>query len=88
MELGVNFPIDSFYKGCIVDAETLSNKSGWWTAVLLLRDPKTNCKIIALYKWQQVDGAWKKRSSWKIKSNQEYLTLNSVIQKLINQLEK
>jgi hypothetical protein len=87
MELGVNFPIDSYYRGCIIDAETLINKSGWWTAVLLLRDPKSNTKFISLYKWQQVDGVWKKRSSWKIKSNQEFLTTFSVIQKLVKTLE-
>jgi hypothetical protein len=87
MELGVNFPIDSYYKGCIIDAETLSNKSGWWTAVLLLKDPKSKAKFISLYKWQQVDGVWKKRTSWKFKSNQEFLVTFSAVQKFIKTLE-
>lgn len=87
MELGCNFPVDSFYKDCIIDAETLSNRNGWWTAVLLLNDPKTNKKIIALYKWQQVNGEWKKRSSWKIKNNKEFSSIFAIIQRFIKQLE-
>jgi hypothetical protein len=88
MDIGVNFPLDPFYKGCILDAETISNRNGWWTAVLLIKEPRSNEKFVALYKWQQVQGSWKKRSSWKFKSNQDFLTTFSIVQKYVQSLDK
>ena len=66
--LGTNFPVADYYKDCIVDAHTLMNKAGWWSAILLLKEPKTEKLFLALYKWQLCDNVWKTRMRWKFKS--------------------
>lgn len=77
--VGTNFPISVYYKDSVVDAETLSNINGWWTAVLLLREPKGGNIFLALYKWQLVDGVWKKRMGWKFKNKSDFEKTLSVL---------
>lgn len=69
---GVDFPVSDYYKDKIVDARTLNNNGKWWTAVLVLSDPKTGKRFAKLYKWKNNKGGWKVRSSISL-SNRKFI---------------
>ncbi len=56
-------PID-YYD--ILKYETLSYSGGWWSVVVLLRDPKTGKKSLALYKYKKVNDGFRKQTSYKL----------------------
>lgn len=62
------FPIDNYYKDNISDAITISRNHLWWTAILLIKEPKTGKNIIRLYKWQNRKGEWKRSSVFTLSS--------------------
>jgi hypothetical protein len=63
----MRFPVSDYYSEHVLEGITLSNKGGWWSAVLLIRDPKTKKPFLALYRWEQKDGVWKNRKSFVIR---------------------
>ena len=64
--VGKNFPISDYLKPHILDARTISHTGAWWTAILLIRDPKSEKPYVAFYKWQKRNGEWKRASGFKI----------------------
>ena len=71
MALGQNFPVSDYYKQQIIDAETISRAGGWWTAVLLIRDPQTQKPFLGVYRWQLDGEIWKTRKSISFKSKKQ-----------------
>jgi len=65
---GTNFPVSDYYRENILDAETISRGGSWWTAVLLIRDPKTEKPFVALYRWQKTDSGWKIRKQFSFRN--------------------
>lgn len=63
----MRFPVSDYYAAQVIEGITISNKGGWWSAVLLIRDPKTKKPFLGLYRWEQVDGTWKNRKSFVIR---------------------
>jgi|688.fasta_scaffold790240_1 hypothetical protein len=61
------FPVAEYYAEHVLEGITLSNKGGWWTAVLLIRDPRTKVPFVGLYRWESVDGVWKNRKSFAVR---------------------
>ena len=59
---GQRFPISDYYKGQIIDAVTVARTGSWWTAVLLIKDPKSEIPFLSLYRWQKHQDSWKVRS--------------------------
>ena len=80
MPLGQNFPVSEYYKNRILDAETLSR--GWWTAVLLIVDPKTEKPFVALYRWQSDGETWKTRKSISLKNRRQIEQMIQVLDRL------
>ncbi len=68
MALGQNFPVSDYYKDQIIDAETISRSGSWWTAVLLIKDPKTKKPFLGIYRWQRDGDVWKTRKSIAFKN--------------------
>ena len=64
--VGQSYPVAEIYKNNIVDGETVSRRGNWWTAVLLIRNPKTGKLFTKLYMWELRDGVWKTAQSFKI----------------------
>ena len=81
MNLGKHFPVSDYYKDHIIDAETISNTGQWWTAVLLINDPKTDKAFTALYRWQKRDGVWKNSASFKLHSKQNIADLIRILER-------
>lgn len=61
------FPVVELYQEQILDARTVARAGGWWTAVLLIEDPRYNSRFINLYRWQKTEDGWKTRKSFSIR---------------------
>ena len=62
------FPLSDYYKDHVIEGITINRGGSWWTAVLLIEDPKTKEKFFGLYRWQLTEGEWKVRKSFPIKN--------------------
>ena len=87
MSLGQNFPVSEYYKGRILDAETISRGGGWWTAVLLISDPKTEIPFVTIYRWQSEGEKWKTRKSISLKSAEHIDRVIEVLNRLKNKMQ-
>jgi hypothetical protein len=87
MALGQNFPVSDYYRDQILDAETISRAGGWWTAVLLIRDPRTEKPFLAVYRWQLDGDIWKTRKSIAFKSKKQIQKVLASLQKMSDQVE-
>lgn len=81
MDFGKDFPIADYYREHILDAETVSRSSGWWTAVLLIEDPVSKNPFIALYQWKSTGSGWKKHKSFNIKQNKKIKSIIEVMKR-------
>lgn len=72
--LGTNFPISEYYRTEIMDAQTISRGGSWWTAALLIRDPKSKKPFVALYRWQLTEAGWKMRKRFTFRKTSEIQT--------------
>ena len=87
MALGQNFPIAEYYRANILDARTLSNRAGWWTAVLLIEDPRTKKPFVSVYRWQHTDNGWKVRNRLHIRRKSDAQLLVESIEAFATRLE-
>lgn len=78
---GQSFPLSDYYKDCVIDALTLSRVGGWWSAVLVIRDPKSETPFIAFYRWQKSGDTWKTRKNFVIRNLRE---ADEVVQAIAN----
>ena len=61
------FPVTDYYKEHVLDGITVSRGGGWWTAILLIADPKTNGRFVNLYRWESSGDEWKTRKTFTIR---------------------
>ena len=59
-----DFPVAPYLQGQIRDALTLTRTGGWWSAALLIEDPQSRKRYVAVYRWQLRGGAWKRVSKF------------------------
>lgn len=85
--VGQNFPISEYYRSKILDAKTLSNRGGRWTAILLIEDPKTTRPIVSLYRWQNTDKGWKVRSRMHIRNKTDAKQMVESIERFAHSLD-
>jgi len=85
--IGSNLPISEYYRENLLDIKTISNTGTWWTAVLAIKDPKTEKPFIAFYRWQKRHGEWKCSSSFKIRTSKQLKEIVNVAQEFSPHLE-
>ena len=79
MAFGTNFPVAEYLRDHIQTARTISRSGSWWTAILVISDPRSGNPYVALYKWQNRGGDWKKATSFRISSKEH---LDKIIEHL------
>ena len=84
----MRFPVSEYYADHVLEGITLSNKGGWWSAVLLIRDPKTKLPFLALYRWERKDGTWRNRKSFVIRDQTGVAKVISALNELKVKLPK
>jgi len=87
VSFGQKFPVTEYYRDHILDAETISRGGGWWTAVLLIADPKTNKPFVTIYRWQSDGEAWKTRKSISLKSKKQVDQVIQVFSRLKEKMQ-
>jgi hypothetical protein len=66
-----DIPINDYYKEGVIDFWTINNKGGWWTAIVLHKDPATDKRIVSIYRWQRRKGEWKNAGCVRLKGNDQ-----------------
>ena len=79
------YPVSDYYKNGVMDAQTISKVGQWWTALVLIEDPRSNKPFVSLYRWQKSDNGWKVRKQFKFNSKKE---AKKIIQVLIEMAEE
>jgi hypothetical protein len=82
----IEFPVSEHYKKHVLDGDTITKRGVWWTAVLLIADPKTGKPFIGLYRWQSKDNSWKLRKRFTFRKKEEVASITGVIQKFSHKL--
>jgi hypothetical protein len=77
---GHGLPLNEYYKEGVIDFWTISNVSGWWTALVYHIDPKTERKILSLYRWRRRGGEWKNMGCVRIKNKDNLSKLTSALE--------
>ena len=65
------FPVSAYYHSHVIDGQTIARGGGWWSAVLLIRDPRDQSLFIGLYRWQETAHGWKTRGSFKLRTDNQ-----------------
>ena len=87
MTLGQNFPVSDYYQDQIIDAETISRAGGWWTAVLLIADPRTKKPFVSIYRWQQTEKGWKIRKQFSFRAKGQGKKAIEVVARFLEKIE-
>ena len=77
-----DIPISDYYKGNIKDAITIKRSGNWWSAVLLIKNPRVDSDFLSFYQWQKTDSGWKVRSRFKIKNIKEKDKIIEILKEL------
>lgn len=85
--IGKDFPIAEYYKKYIIDAETVSRSGQWWTAVLLINDPRKGKPFVSVYRWQYKDSGWKIRNRFHFRDINQAKNILSVVNSFIAKIE-
>jgi len=80
-----DYPVGDYYKNGVMDAQTISKAGQWWTALVLIEDPRSKEPFVSLYRWQKGDNGWKVRKQFKFNSKKES---KKIIQTLIEMAEE
>lgn len=84
--LGQNFPVSEYYRKNIVDAETVARSGRWWTALLVIKDPRTEKPFISLYRWENDGSGWKVRKNFPIRSRKSLQGIVGALRRAENSL--
>lgn len=78
----LKYPVSDFYKDNILDGVTVNRTSLWWTAILAIKDPRSEKTFMNIYKWKLKEGDWKVVQSFKINSYKDASTIASELEKM------
>jgi hypothetical protein len=82
MAIGKDFPVSEYYRECILDGVTLSRVAGWWSAVLVIKDPKTDRNFLNVYQWQFTEKGWKVRKTFSFKKKKDLQMFQAICEEL------
>lgn len=83
-----SIPITEFYKDRVIKVKTISKKGGWWSVVVLLKDPQSGSNFINIYRWQLAEDRWKARKRFTFRKVKEVTALTNTIKEFAQYLTK
>lgn len=87
--LGKNFPISDYYRENIIDAVTIRRTGQWWTAALVIANPRNESKrFIALYKFRCRDGEWRVHQKLHLNSVEDVTKMQMALSELVQAMQK
>ena len=85
--VGQNFPVSDYYRDNIIDAHTISRGGNWWSALLVIRYPRSGDPFLGLYRWQKSGEEWKTRNRFLIRKRNDARTIIDCLHKLAVHLD-
>lgn len=82
MPTGPDFPVSEYYKPYIREGHTITKGGGWWSAALLIDDPKAGKPMVSLYRWQLTEDGWKMRKSFNCRDKEDLRLIIKVLGEL------
>ena len=76
------FPVTGVLKSHVVTGRTLRKSNGWWTAILLVNDPKTSRSQLIFYRCDWKGDRWRERKTFPIHDRQGIETAIDVLTEL------
>ena len=83
-----SIPITEFYKDRVIKVKTISKKGGWWSAVVLLKNPQSGSNFINIYRWQLVEDGWKTRKRFTFRTVKEVVAFTNTVKEFAKYLTK
>jgi hypothetical protein len=69
----------------VLDYRTVSKKSGWWAAVVLIESYAK--KQICFYLWQKKGEEWKRKQKFGVHSKEDWAAIKSAVETFIAQVD-
>lgn len=77
------FPVNDYYE--LAAGETVFQSDGWWKAILKIsKKGSYETEEIMVYLWQEVDGDWRRRQKYTIKSEERWDDEVEVIESIVD----
>lgn len=80
------YPVTDYHKEHVLEGITVSRGGGWWTAVLLIEDPKTKGRFLNLYRWESQWEEWKTRKTFSFQDREGLDVMLNAINELREKL--
>jgi hypothetical protein len=78
-----DFPVSDYYE--IAAGETVFQSDGWWKAILKIsKKGSYETEEVMVYLWQEVDGDWRRRQKFTIKSEERWRKEVDVIESIVD----
>lgn len=81
--VGDNFPVSDYYE--IAAGETIFQSDGWWKAILRISQKGSyETEEVMVYLWQEVDGDWRRKQKYTIKSEERWTEEVMIIETVLD----
>lgn len=78
-----DFPVSDYYETAA--GETVFQSDGWWKAILKIsKKGSYETEEVMIYLWQEVDGDWRRRQKFTIKSEERWREEVDVIESIVD----
>jgi len=78
-----DFPVSDYYE--VAAGETLFQSDDWWKAILKIsKKGSYETEEVMIYLWQNVDGDWRRRQKYTIKSLDSWKEESEVIESIVD----
>lgn len=81
-----DYPVSDYFKTHVREGHTITKANGWWSAVLLIEDPRSGRPFVSLYRWQLTEDGWKMRKSFKCADKADLRQIVRVLDELSDRL--
>lgn len=83
----MDFPVSDYYKERILDGMTINRVGPWWSAILLMRDPKNQKKFLTFYLWKKQGREWKNQKRFNCRSQKDAERIIEILTLLSKELD-
>lgn len=78
-----DFPVSDYYG--VASGETVFQSDGWWKAILKISEKGSyETDEVMIYLWQEVDGEWRRRQKYTIKSQERWADEQTAIESVLD----
>lgn len=81
--VGDEYPVSDYYS--VAAGTTVSKENGWWKAILnVTQKGSYETDEVMIYLWQRVDGTWRRRQKYTVKSAEDWERDRQIIDSMMS----